>query len=158
MPRPLKPTDLLVANGWYLEGLVNSIGATIISPHFETLSGLQKTANSVEIVDAGTNKKHKFPTQILDFGELTLTRTDQANNEDIIMATMADDMILRGLKIPQVQLVKLHHQQEIFRIILFDFRISAYTYPDFDIASEDKFIISYTATIDDWLRIPTGYV
>ncbi|MCE7766847.1 hypothetical protein GQL56_29930, partial [Pseudomonas putida] len=71
MPKPQRPNDLYVNNGWYLEipGLV--------SPHFETLEGVQKAANKVSIVDAGSNKKYQFGTQIIDFGEMSLSRTYQ---------------------------------------------------------------------------------
>lgn len=142
MPKPTKPTDLLVTNGWYLEI------AGLVSPHFETLDGLGITSNSVELVDAGTNKKHKFPTQILDFGELTLTRTAQNNADDATLAQITDDCIRRGLKF-DCAVVKLHNQEEVFRILLRGFRITAYTFPTFDVGGEEKFTYNYTCTVDD---------
>lgn len=146
MPFPQRPTDLFVTNGWYIDlpGLV--------SPHFETLEGLQKVSNSVEIVDAGTNRKYKFPTQILDHGEMTLTRTEQGTPDDLVLKTLADSMISQGIKV-NATVYKLHHQQIQFTVLLEGFRIAGYTYPSFDVNGEDKFIISYTCTCDGWVRL-----
>lgn len=143
MPRPQRPTDLYVTNGWYLElpGLT--------SPHFETLEGLQKTSEHVDIVDAGTNRKHKFAGQIVDFGDMTLSRTHQGTADDKILIEMAENMIYRGLKVPAVA-VKMHHGQEVMRIVLEGFRFSAYTFPTFDVNSQEKFLVNYTATCDNW--------
>lgn len=143
MARPTKPTDLYVQNGWYLEI------PGIESPHFETLEGLGRAGNSVEIVDGGTNKKHKFSSQIIDFTDMTLTRTSQGNSVDQLLYNLADDMILRGLRMPVVA-VKLHHGQEVFRVLLEEFRFSAQNFPNFDVNSEDKFTVSYTASCSDW--------
>jgi hypothetical protein len=109
MPKPTPPKDLFVQNGWYLE--LPGLNA----PHFETLEGVQENSNTVEIVDAGTNKKHKFGTQIIDYGEMTLTRTRQGTPEDALLSAMVKECIERGLKVPCVA-VKLHKQQEVFRI------------------------------------------
>lgn len=143
MAYPQKPTDLFVTNGWYFElpGLV--------SPHFETLEGLQKTSQNVEIVDAGTNRKYKFPGQIMDFGEMTMTRTFQGTPDDKALEAMVDAMIKTGLKVNGT-LVKLHHGQEVFRVLLEGFRFAGKTWPSFDVNAEEKFLVSYTASCDDW--------
>jgi hypothetical protein len=144
--RTKKPTDLLVANGWYLEL------PGIVSPHFETLSGLSKTTGRVEIVDAGTNIRYNFPSQILSFGEITLTRTYDGSPLDIALEALVDECIERGLKV-QGNLVKLHHQREAFRLAMEDFQFSARNFPDFDVNSEDKFLMSYTANVGAFFRI-----
>jgi hypothetical protein len=143
MAKPTRVKDLYVQNGWYLEF------PGLISPHFETLEGLARTSNSVEIVDGGTNKKHKFGSQILDFSDMTLTRTMQGTVEDKTLHAIADDMILRGLRLPVIA-VKLHHQQEVFRILFEEFKINSQNLPNFDVNSEDKFTISYSASCSDW--------
>lgn len=143
MSRPTKPRDLYVQNGWYLQfpGLGN--------PHFETLEGLGRTSNTVDIVDGGTNKKHRFSSQIIDFSDMTLTRTFQGTAEDKILYAIADDMILRGLRLPVVA-VKLHHQREVFRILFEGFKFNSQTMANFDVNSEDKFTCSYAASCSDW--------
>ena len=147
MPIPQRPTDLFVTNGWYLEGFPG-----LISPHFETLEGVQKTSNSVELVDAGSNRKYKFPTQIIDFGEMTLTRTLQGNTDDTILELGAEAMIQQGVKI-NCFAVKLHHLAEVFRIAFEGFRIVSMTYPSFDVNGEEKFLVSYACTCDGWTKI-----
>lgn len=143
MPFPTRPTDLFVVNGWYMEipGLV--------SPHFETLEGVQKASNKVEIVDAGTNKKYKFGTQIIDFGEMTLTRTYQGTVDDVSLEAIVELMITQGLKLPIVA-IKMHNKREVFRIQFLGFNIQTSTLPTFDVNGEEKFIVTYTATCDDW--------
>lgn len=143
MAKPTRPKDLYVQNGWYLEF------PGLISPHFETLEGLGRTSNTVQIVDGGTNKIHKFGTQIIDFTDMTLTRSFQGTPEDKLLYGIADDMILRGLRLP-VMAVKLHHQQEVFRILFQDFKFNAQNFPNFDVNSEEKFSVSYAASCSDW--------
>lgn len=146
MPYPKKPQDLFVANGWYLElpGLV--------SPHFETLGGLQKTSGNVDIVDAGTNNKYKFTSQIVDYGELSLTRTMDGSSDDTALRALVNLCIETGLKINGV-LIKMHHRNEVFRLAFEGWRFSGMTFPDFDVNSEEKFQINYTATVDSFLYI-----
>lgn len=146
MPPPVRPTDLYVTNGWYLElpGLV--------SPHFETLEGVQQTANSVEIVDAGSNRKYKFGTQIIDHGEMTLTRTLQGTPDDVVLDATVAAMIQLGLKV-NVVAIKLHHLVEAFRLIFEGFRITGVTYPSFDVNGEEKFMMSYACTCDGFVKL-----
>lgn len=143
MPRPTPPKDLYVANGWYLElpGLT--------SPHFETLEGVGRESDDVEIVDAGTNKKHKFGTQIIDFTEMTLTRTRQGTEDDALLLAMVRECIERGLKVPCVA-VKLHKQVEVFRIVFDGFRFKKHNMPTFDVNSTEKFLETFGATCDGW--------
>ena len=60
-----KPTTVMMANGWYfdLPGL--------ISPHFQTLEGINRKTGTTEIVDGGTNIKYQFSDQIIEFGQIT---------------------------------------------------------------------------------------
>lgn len=146
MAFPQKPNDLYVVNGWYLElpGLV--------SPHFETLDGLQKVTGTVDIVDAGTNIKYKFPSQIIDYGDLTLTRTMKGDADDKALQALVNECIENGLKVSGV-LVKLHHTKEVFRLAFVGFRFVGMTYPSWDVNGEEKFLVSYTATVDYWLNV-----
>jgi hypothetical protein len=141
MPPPKKPTDLFVVNGWYLElpGLV--------SPHFETLEGIQKNANKVELVDAGTNRKYKFGTQILDFGELTLTRTLQGSVDDDTIGILVDTMIETGVKVPCTA-VKKHKGQVVFMVVFDGFNIHGFQHATWDVNGEEKLIVTYNATCD----------
>lgn len=143
MPRPTRPQDLFVTNGWYLEL------AGLISPHFETLEGIQRHSNKVSIVDAGSNKKYQFGTQIMDFGEMTLTRTYQGTVDDITLEVLVHQMITEGVKF-FCNAIKMHNKREVFRIQFEGFNIHSSTYPTFDVNAEDKFLVSYIATCDDW--------
>jgi len=146
MPKPNKPSDLIVTNGWYFDI------PTFNSPHFETLSGMAKNSGSVAIVDAGANVEYNFPSQIVRNGQITLTRPYQGTPEDVTIEAMVEAM-QSGLKI-NCSVVKMHHNQEIFRLLLEGFRIHSYKYPDFDVNAESKFIVTFEATVDKWTKLP----
>lgn len=150
--KPQKPQDVYVANGWYLNIPVPGIMSDAI---FETLEGMQKQSGTVETVDAGTNRKYKFSTQLTDYGEMTLTRSYQGNATDRALEILVNQMIENGLKLP-VQAVKMHNGKEVFTIVFEGFRFLSASYPTFDIASEEKFTVSYGATCDGWDIIPVG--
>jgi hypothetical protein len=146
MGLPTMPTDLYVQNGWYFDfpGLIN--------PHFETLEGVQQTTQNVSIVNAGNNRKYSFGAQIIDFGEMTLTRTYQGTPDDISLDAIVQLMLQEGLKL-DVMANKLHHQQEVFRVYLQGFKINIWQMPTWDVNGEDKFVNTYQATCDDWTII-----
>ena len=144
--------DVYVANGWYLNIPVPGIMSDAI---FETLEGMQKQSGTVETVDAGTNRKYKFSTQLTDYGEMTLTRSYQGNVTDRALEILVNQMIENGLKLP-VQAVKMHNGKEVFTIVFEGFRFLSANYPTFDISSEEKFTVSYGATCDGWDIIPVG--
>lgn len=150
--KPQKPQDIYVANGWYLNIPVPGIMSDAI---FETLEGMQKKSGTVETVDAGTNRKYKFSTQLTDYGEMTLTRSYQGNVTDRALEILVNQMIENGLKLP-VQAVKMHNGKEVFTIVFEGFRFLSANYPTFDISSEEKFTVSYGATCDGWDIIPVG--
>lgn len=150
--KPQKPQDVYVANGWYLNIPVPGIMSDAI---FETLEGMQKQSGTVETVDAGTNRKYKFSTQLTDYGAMTLTRSYQGNVTDRALEILVNQMIENGLKLP-VQAVKMHNGKEVFTIVFEGFRFLSANYPTFDIASEEKFTVSYGATCDGWDIIPVG--
>lgn len=149
MGAPKKPQDLYVQNGWYLEV------PGLSSPHFETLEGVQKKANKVSLVDAGTNKKYQFGTQILDFGEITLTRSLQGNADDLKLQALVDDMIENGTKVPVVA-VKKHKGRIVYTIIFEGFNIHGYQHSTYDVNGEEKMLITYNATSDDHDVVPVG--
>lgn len=150
--KPQKPQDVYVANGWYLNIPVPGIMSDAI---FETLEGMQKQSGTVETVDAGTNRKYKFSTQLTDYGEMTLTRSYQGNVTDRALEILVNQMIENGLKLP-VQAIKMHNGKEVFTIVFEGFRFLSANYPTFDISSEEKFTVSYGATCDGWDIIPVG--
>jgi hypothetical protein len=150
--KPQKPQDVYVANGWYLNIPVPGIMSDAI---FETLEGMQKQSGTVETVDAGTNRKYKFSTQLTDYGEMTLTRSYQGNVTDRALEILVNQMIENGLKLP-VQAVKMHNGKEVFTVVFEGFRFLSANYPTFDISSEEKFTVSYGATCDGWDIIPVG--
>jgi hypothetical protein len=146
MGAPQRPKALYVTNGWYLElpGLV--------SPHFETLSGLKKSTGVVEIVDAGTNIKYKFHSQIIDFGAITLTRTFDGSPDDLAMRVLVDSSIAAGLQFDGV-LVKKHFGQIVFSIGFSGLGFTSANYPTFDINAEEKFTVELEAFVTIWLHV-----
>lgn len=146
MPLPKKPTDLFVTNGWYLEI------PGIQSPHFETMEGMEKGSNSVAIVDGGANVEYKFPSQIVRNGELTFTRTYQGTPEDTLLEQLADAM-MHGVLV-NCSVVKMHHNTEVFRLLLEGFRFVGYKYPTFDVNAEEKFTVTFQATVHKWTKLP----
>jgi hypothetical protein len=147
MPKPQKPKAAYAVNGWYLEipGL--------ISPRFETLSGLKKSTGSIEVVDAGSNVKYKFASQIIDFGTISLTRNMDGSVDDINIDALSEASISSGLKFAGV-LVKLHFGKPVFSIGFEGLRFTEDSFNDFNIESEEKMVRTYQMTVDTWLRIP----
>lgn len=152
MAKPQKPLDAYVVNGWYLQIPVPGLLSDAI---FETLDGVQKQAGSVQIVDAGTNRKFNFSDQMMDFGEMTLTRTYQGNEADRAMETLVTTMISEGLKLP-IRAVKMHNGREVFTVVFENFRFMSEQHPTWDIAGTDKYTVTYTATCDGWYILPAG--
>lgn len=148
-----RPQDILVTNGWYLDLADGNIG---INGLFDTLEGLSQTAGTVEVVDAGTNHKYKFTDQLVDYGELTLTRSCNGSAEDKKLRDLVNTMIVTGVKLPAVSAVKLHQGKEVFRVLFEGFAFSGQTYPTFDVAGTDKFTVSYTAHCDGWQILETS--
>ncbi len=152
MARPQKPQDVYVVNGWYLNIPVPGIMSDGL---FETLEGMQKSSGTVEVVDAGTNRKYKFTDQLVDYGEMTLTRPYNGSTADRAMEVLVNTMIDNGLKLP-VTAVKMHQGKEVMTIAFEGFAFSAANYPTFDVGGSDKFTVSYTAHCDGWTIIPNG--
>lgn len=152
MTRPQKPQDVYVVNGWYLNIPVPGIMADGL---FETLEGMQKSSGVVEVVDAGTNRKYKFTDQLVDYGEMTLTRPYNGSAADRAMEVLVNTMIENGLKVP-VTAVKMHQGKEVLTIVFEGFAFNAANYPTFDVGGSDKFVVSYTAHCDGWTILPTG--
>ena len=152
MAKPQKPQDVYVTNGWYLNIPVPGIMSDGL---FETLEGLSKSSGVVEVVDAGTNRKFKFTNQLTDYGEMTLTRPYNGSTADRAMEVLVNTMIENGIKLP-VSAVKLHQGKEVMTILFEGFSFSAASYPTFDVAGEEKFIVSYTAHCDGWTILPAG--
>lgn len=142
----------MVQNGWYLEGIP---GASQ-NPHFETLEGLQVGGNSVESVDGVTNKKKRYSSQIMDFGEVTLTRPWQSDVDDYAIHIFAMACIRLGYKIDVVA-YKRHKQTNVFSCLLKDFRIVNIQFPNWDVAGEDKFVVTYNASYDDMFLTPLQF-
>ncbi len=144
----LRPTDLYVVNGWSIEGIPG-----LVSPHFETLEGLSKSTQSVNIVDAGTNRRYKFPGQIMEFGDMSITRTLQGTTDDAVLENLVEVMMQTGLKLPACQAVKRHHGVIVFTVLFEGFRFTSKAHPAMDTGSEEKYRINYGATCDNWTII-----
>lgn len=152
MAKPQKPQDIYVVNGWYLNIPVAGIMSNGL---FETLEGMQKSSGVVEVVDAGTNHKYKFTDQLVDYGEMTLTRPYDGSEVDRALEVLVNTMIENGLKVP-VTAVKMHQGKEVLTIVFEGFAFNAANYPTFDVNGSEKFMVSYTAHCDGWTIIPAG--
>lgn len=145
MARPQKPNAAFVTNGWYFElpGLV--------SPHFEQISGISKKTGNVQIVDAGSNIKYNFSSQILDFGQISLSRTRDGSSDDRVMAGLVEASIATGAKFAGV-MVKLHFGKEVYRIAFTGLKFMEENRPEYNTSSEEKELVQYTATVDTWIE------
>ena len=83
---------------------------------------------------------------------MTLTRTMDGSSDDVALRLLADACIETGLKVAG-RLIKMHHRKEVFRLAFEGWRFSGYNFPDFDVNSEDKFDMTYNATVDSFLYI-----
>lgn len=150
MSKPTKPTDVYVVNGWYMNIPVAGI---MNNAHFETINGIGKQTGTVEVVDAGTNRKFKFGDQLVDFTEMTLTRPYDGSATDRALETLVDTCIEGGVKMA-VSAIKLHWGQEVFTIAFEGFRFTSTNFPEMNTGGTDKFMVSYGATCDSWEVVP----
>lgn len=146
MPKPKRPSDLLTANNFWMEvpGLV--------SPHFESVDGLGIEQGSVTIVDGGSNLTYKFPDNIINFTDLTLTRTDDGSSDDAALEALYQQCTQQGFKF-DCTLVKYHKGQEAYRLTLMGFRFTNMRYPALATESRDKHQKTFEATVDMWFKV-----
>jgi len=142
----LKPVDALTANHFHFEV------PGLISPHFHKLEGISKKSGEVFIVDGSTNIKHKFSSQLKDFGDITLTRTLDGSVDDISMRALVDSCLNEGFRFDG-NLVKQHNGQEAFRVLFLGLRIKEVQYPSLDTASEERFDIKYVCSVSEWIEL-----
>ena len=150
MSKPTKPVDAYVVNGWYLN---IPIAGIMNNGHFETINGIGKQTGTIEVVDAGTNRKFKFGDQLVDFTEMTLTRTYDGSTTDRAMEVLVNTCIETGVKLP-VTAVKMHWGNEVFTIAFEGFRFTSNNFPEMNVSGSDKFTVSYGATCDSWDIVP----
>ena len=151
MGKPTKPRDLYVVNGWYLNIPIAGIMSKGL---FESINGIGKQTGTVDIVDAGSNRKFKFGDQIVDFTEMTLTRTYDGSTADRALEVLVNTCMEAGVKLP-VTAIKMHWGKEVFTIAFEGFRFTSSTLPEMNIGGTEKFTVSYGATCDDWEIVPS---
>lgn len=146
MPVPNKPTALYTANNWYFEipGL--------LSPHFHTLEGINQKSGEVSIVDGGTNIKHKFSSQLKDYGDIVLTRAYDGSVDDLAMQTLVN-LSMNTCTRFDGNLVKAHCGKEVFRILFLGLRIKDVAHPTLNTDSEDRYDVKYTCSVSEWQEI-----
>jgi len=152
MATPMIPTDAMVVNGWYLD--LSEISDIGINALFQTLEGVSRSNGTVEVVDAGTNKKLKFSDQLIDYSEMTLTRTYQNNKIDTVMEDLITESLSTGLKLDEVIAVKMHNGVQVKRILFTGFRFLSEEHPTWDTEGTEKYTVSYKATCDDYVILP----
>lgn len=150
MAKPKKPQDALITNGWYLTLPVPGIGSDAI---FETLEGIGKSTGIVQIVDAGSNHKINFGDQLVDYSELTLTRTYQNNLIDRAMETLVTMSMEEG-QVFDVVATKMHYGKPVFSILFEGFQFKSETHPSLDLAGGEKYTVSYGAVSSGYVIIP----
>lgn len=150
MAKPQKPQDVYVVNGWYLNIPVPGIMSDGL---FETLEGMGKSSELVEVVDAGTNRKYKFTNQLVDYSEMTLTRPYNGSAADRAMEVLVNTMIDNGLKLP-VTATKMHQGKVVFTIVFEGFGFNSANYPTLDVGGGEKFVVSYQAHCDGFTIVP----
>ena len=143
--------DLMVVNGWYLNGLPG-----VQRPNFETLEGLSVEGGNVETVDGVTNKKKRFSDQLINFGDGSLTRPFQSNVDDYALQIFSIACIRQGYKV-DVTAIKRHKNRDVAAFLLKDFRISAVQFPTFNVEGAEKFVVTYPFTYDDLFLVPLAF-
>ena len=141
-----KPTDALTANHFYFEV------PGLISPHFQKLEGISKKSGEVVIVDGSTNIKHKFSSQLKEFGDITLTRVYDGTVDDVTMRALTDQCLNEGFRFDG-NLVKMHNGQEAFRIIFMGLRIKEVQHPNLDTGSEERYEVKYICSVSEWVEV-----
>lgn len=141
-----RPKNLFTSNHWVFE----IPGA--ISPNFQKLDGISKTSGEVTVVDGTTNVKHKFSSQLKDFGEITLTRPYDGSVDDIFMQSLEKFSFENGGRIDG-SLVKFHNNEEVFRIMFFGLRLKEITHPSLDTSSEERYDVQYKFSVSEWEEI-----
>lgn len=141
-----KPVDALTANHFLFEvpGLV--------SPHFQKIEGISKKSGEVVIVDGSTNIKHKFSSQIKEFGDITLSRVYDGSVDDRSMRALTDQCMNEGFRFDG-NLVKMHNGQEAFRIIFLALRIKEVQHPSLDTGSEERYEVKYICSVSEWVEV-----
>lgn len=124
----------------------------LVSPHFETLEGLSLKTGIVDIVDAGTNIKYKFNDQIIDFGQITLSRTADGSSDDAAFEQLVQAGIRTGVTYVGA-LVKLHFGVEVYRIFMNGIGFKEFNWPTFDVNSGEKLRQSVVATVQEWVKV-----
>ena len=147
MPIPTKPSTQAVVNGWWIEGIPD-----VLFPHFETLEGKKQEGGNISIVDAGSNTRLYFSDQIIDFGEMTLTRTSEENADDVALDAFLLSCQRFGAKV-NVTAVKTHNNVEVYRVLFEGFRFFRKGDPTWNVNSGDKFTVSWGATCDNAIKL-----
>ncbi len=146
MPAPNRPTALFTNNNWYFEiqGLV--------SPHFHSLEGISKTSGEVSVVDGGTNIRHKFSSQIKDFGDITLTRAYDGSVDDLAMLAL-ENASMDTCQRFDGSLVKMHCGKEVFRIVFLGLRIKEVGHPSLSTEGTERYDVRYTCSVSEWREV-----
>lgn len=144
---PLRPTDLYTNNHWYFEipGL--------ISPHFHSLEGIEQKSGEVSIVDGSTNIKHKFSSQLKEYNDIILTRGMDGSVDDQTMRVLSQNCMNNGFRFDG-NLVKLHNDKEVFRVLFLGCRIKNIGHPSLKTDAEERYDIKYTLSVSEWVEIP----
>lgn len=143
MPRP---DNLFTTNHWTFE--IPGLNF----PNFQKLEGISKTSGEISIVDGTTNIKHKYSSQLRDFGDITLTRPYDGSADDIAMQALEKASFDTGARFDG-HLVKYHNGVEVFRIMFFGLRIKEVKHPNLDVAAEEAYNVMLTISVSEWEEI-----
>lgn len=146
MPRP---DNLFASSHWTFE-----IPGTTF-PNFQKLEGISKTSGEISVVDGTTNIKHKFSSQIKDYGEITLTRPYDGSVDDDFMRALEVFSFEGGNRFDG-NLVKYHNGVEVFRIMFFGLRLKEITHPSLDTSAEERYDVAYKCSVSEWTEVKTG--
>ena len=103
-------------------------------------------------MDGGTNVRHKFSSQIKDYGNITLTRAYDGSVDDTAIRVLTD-LSLNTCSRFDGNLVKLHCGQEVFRILFLGMRIMEEVHPTLSTEAEDKYDVKYSLSVSEWVEI-----
>lgn len=135
--------DVFLANGWVME----ITDASLSSPNFQRLEGLDREVEQVEVADGGTGLIRKFHGGITRYADITLVRIRDGSANDQNMSKFVDTYFLDGKK-HNGTFIKYHHGKVVRRISFVGLGAKKETWPSYNSATAAPEEMSYPMSCD----------
>jgi len=136
--------SLLTLNGFRFE--IDGTPITTVT----NIGGLMRTSGEIEWVDGGTGTVEIFSDQKINSGPITIKyRVDPTNDEFTKMRNYVTLSHLLGVRF-NFQLVKYHHQKEVFRILVYKGLFKQESFSEFDKNGSGPFEVDLEVPCGAW--------